>query len=313
MGRRGRLAPWVALLLVSCARNNPEFGLEGGAGTAADGDGEGDTRGDGGPITQGGEGDTTGGGGGSASSSTTDPVVPETSTSTSAGGSSDSGALTPCEVMSIPGMLDTFVDGTFACGDSCGGLNFGGEASRLVGTEGPTSPYSVYLVDLAPASIAATEYVGAARLHVPLVMEPQADATVMLFPVPPVVFHGSGEGTPDSGVSTWNHQVSMDESWPDPSGVGGTGDFGLVLLWAADAGALVENQMAVDDLVQGGGALYWAEVELSDGLITPLQTNLRGGEDLRFGFTVDSLTSQWVVRALDSGEAPAHLEVEVCK
>ena len=305
------------LLLVGCARNNPEFGLEGGAGTVADDGGDRGTAGDGGPLTEGADDDTTGAGEGSASGGTTDAVVPETSTS--AGGTDDddpdsgeSGTVAPCEKMMVAAMLDTFVDGTFACAGPCAASNFGGTGTRRVGTEGPGSPASVYLVELAPAAIRPTQSVEGARLHVPLAMEPQAGATAMLFPVSPVIFFGTGDGEPERATSTWNHQVATGELWPDPAGAAASSDFGLVLSWAMDSGNLVETQLSLDDLIEGDGAPFWAEVELGDDLLTPLQSNLHNGADIRFGFTVDSLSAQWVVRALDSGDTTAYLDVEVC-
>lgn len=317
MGRRGRLAPWVALLLVGCARNNPEFGLDDGADTAADG-GEDSTRGDDGPVTQGSDGDTTAGGG-SASNGTTDPVIPETSTSGgldtdsgTADGTEETGTEPPCEKVQIDVITDTFVDGTDSCAGTCAGLNFGGSGMRLVGSESTGGgPSSVYLMEFVPTQIPATRMLSGAHLHIPLTAVPDIGAVAMAFPLEHVPVWGDSNQATQTGASTWSHRLFMDQTWDDPLG-GPSGDFGVVLTWAIMSNALIEQPLLVDDLVQGAGAPAWVEVDIVGNNLLALQLALQDGAEIRMGFTIDSLLAQWPVRAREGDGIPAFLEVEVC-
>ena len=305
------MAPWVVVLLAGCARNNPEFGLDGDAGpgdgtltASATGEGSDTTRGE---IGASGSGTT-------AVPSDTDATVGQDSDSD--GASTDasedgSGGEIVCEKLFLPVVLDTFVDDTEACDGSCAELNFGDFPARQVGTSGPGSPSSVYLMELQTARIPVLAQVDAAHLHIHLFAAPESNATVLVFPVPDEVIFGTGTGTAEVGSSTWSHRVFMNQPWVHPADAVQVGGFETIMEWAQETNAVISLPVSADELAMQEDPL-WVPIEFPPSTLFPLELALQNNTSLRLAFTVDPLSAEWFVRAEVGDGLESFLEVDVC-
>lgn len=309
MGHRSWLVPWGALLLVGCARDNPEFGLEGGAGTAAvdtqSGDDGASTGGPGSGSTTGVvPGTSTGGAPGSDTVGDTDP---------NPGSDADTGIGVDCVFIELDVVADTFVDGTAYCanGDDCSQFNFGGSDARTVGSS-PTGAASVYLMEFPPNQLPRALSLVSARLHVPLAGQPSQGGFVLVFPVPAAFVAGTATGTINEGASSWSHRMFSEVPWDDPGTGTDAPDFGAILDWAIGTGVVFETPYSLADLAQQEDPLLIdAKIPTSD--LFALELLLKSDVAPRLGLTMDGLGGDWSIRAQEGGGRPARLILEACE